>query len=356
MNTTGTSAPSAPARPTPVSSWRDHYQAPACRRSMPIGLVGQHWLAAQERRGRRSMRDAQSAVTRHIVEALGDLDCRSVTKEVVTAWVAALQKDGYAPATIVRLRSYLSCVLQHAVSLGAADANVVRELPRGILPTRRAVDPGRGAAEVLSLDEIGALLSCEELPISRRLIWGVALLGGLRFGELAALRWGDLSVRTPLDELRVARSWDCRARVERLPKSGLIRRVPVHPVVADLIARVRALHVARHGEAPQPKALLCPCRLTHGSETPWHDTSALKWWRRDLEVVGIPDPASGPRRLHSTRHTYVTQLVEAGVPDRVWQTLTHVPPDVGGRDAADTYAHPSWQTLCQAVLRLEVPA
>jgi integrase len=85
----------------------------------------------------------------------------------------------------------------------------------------------------------------------------------------------------------------------------------------------------------------------------WAQTSALRAWHRDLEQLGVPHPISGPRRLHSTRHTFITHLLRAGAQREAVKEITHT--KGRARDAFDLYDHHiDWDSLCAAVARLEV--
>ena len=86
---------------------------------------------------------------------------------------------------------------------------------------------------------------------------------------------------------------------------------------------------------------------------PWHEGSALRWWRADLRAAGIPRPAAGPRKLHCTRHTFSSLLARAGVARNVRESMTHTEQE---RNAADGYVHLDWRTVCAAIVKLGVSA
>lgn len=335
----------------PQANWRNHLRAVPSPCDLTLADLAARWLEREQLSGvRRGMRDARSAVTRHVGEALGELTAREITQEIVVAWMAGQLATGYAEATVKRHLSYLASVLDMAIAVGAAENNVARGLPRGHVPSGQPREPGKAALEVLSASEVESLLSAS--PVQRRVLWAVLLYTGARFGEAAALRWGDLTDRTPLAQVTIGWSWDCRDNLVKPTKTGLTRYVPVHPRLAQELVAARAWFRAQFRREPGGEDLVCPGVAIGRGVTrplPWHESTALKWWRKDLARSGVGECAAGPRRLHSTRHTFCSALVNAGVPDRVWKALTHVVPV---KDAADRYAHPNWQTLCQAVLQI----
>lgn len=326
----------------PVIDWREHLRPAPAPRDLTITEVAEDWLERQRAEGRRSMADAESAIRRHVEACLGEMRAREVEARHAGAWVRALAAAGYAGATVVRLTSYLSCVLEHAVELGAAPRNVVRDLPRGTLPSREGRDPDLGALEVLSLEEMGQLLAA--CPATRLLQWALYLLTGLRVGEGLALRWSDLHRAVPLWELVVSRSWDSKRRHTGPTKTGYQRRIPIHPTLQRMLDRVRARRLPQSGDLV--------LRGPGGAEA--LEQTVLAHWRRDLVAAGIQHPSSGPRRLVATRHTFASQLVRAGVAESMVEALTHRRSRSRGNSCVSVYAHESWATKCRAILALQV--
>ena len=80
---------------------------------------------------------------------------------------------------------------------------------------------------------------CASLSLPRRAsrtatLYLTAAFIGLRFGELAALRWSDVDWQRDLIHVRRALA---RALIEE-PKSGKVRSVPMVPEVAQALARL----------------------------------------------------------------------------------------------------------------------
>ncbi len=90
----------------------------------------------------------------------------------------------------------------------------VTPIPRGWLPK----PGGDKAKECLYPDEDRALMACADVPLLRRLAYGVLDREGLRTDELARLTWADVDLvhnRLDLDENKTdrPRSWDMRPDV-----------------------------------------------------------------------------------------------------------------------------------------------
>jgi integrase len=90
---------------------------------------------------------------------------------------------------------------------------------------------------VFSHAEAVALISNERIPDDRRTFYGLLFMTGMRFGEVAALRWRyyDAALE-PLGRLLTAHSYSTRAGIEKAVKTENPRQVPVHPVLARMLA------------------------------------------------------------------------------------------------------------------------
>lgn len=156
-----------------------------------------------------------------------------------------------------------------------------------------------------------------------------ALLGGLRWGESAALHKTDIDWTR--GRLHVQRTWSEKGgRIEPC-KDGEDRWVKASPA---LLAALRD-HVARvelEGQVknwtPEQRQLVFPTtagRIIHYS----HFLESV--WQPLLNKAGLPY-----RKYHATRHTYATWLLSDGADLRwVQQQLGHA--SIG--QTADTYGH-----------------
>lgn len=301
-----------------------------------------------------TFRDYESAARRHLGPSFGALDARDVTPDIVAAWVAALLASGRARKTVRKIVSHLSRCMAHGVRIGAVDINPCRHLPEGTLPPNRVRDPRRMAAEVLALADVRTILRDERIPFVRRLFWALLLLGGLRFGEAAALTYGDYRARNR--RLVVSKSWDCRARELVSCKTDEVRHVPVHAELRRFIAQARAWFAWREQRPATDEDLIAPFS-EHEEVSYWHQTTALRRWRSDLELLGIEDPTPSPRKMHATRHTMITQLLQAGADRFVVASFTHDADLTQTGTAFDVYAHhTTWAAALEAIDLLDLDA
>lgn len=126
----------------------------------------------------------------------------------------------------------------------------------------------------------------------------LALLAGLRRGEIAGLQWGDVDIKARQIHVNRIRHRVGGQLVTAPPKSAAgLRVVPIAPELLPILRRAYRL---------PPSAWVCPCAPEA------HDRRWQRIQQRDLEL-------SQRYRLHDLRHTYVTRLLLAGALPRVVQ-------------------------------------
>ena len=254
------------------------------------------WIAslrdARHQRVRpRTIEHYELIVERHIIPALGRLKLAAVTARRVQAWLDA---DTGAPRTVAHHRAVLRRSLNVAVRQRLLPYNpaTLVELPR----------PRSDAARPLSLDEVHALLAATSGDRLHAL-WRLAIVTGLRQGELLGLAWDDV------DGATVA----VRHQLQRLDGSWVL----TPPKAARSLARVAldaGTAAALEDHRRRMAAERTPDWQYHGlvfvtpAGQPWHQSEVLRHFHDACDAAGIPR-----RRFHDLRHTAATVLREVGV-------------------------------------------
>jgi integrase len=132
---------------------------------------------------------------KHLLPKFGDKALSEVTRQEIQAYVAHLTQAGYAPKSIDHIHDVLSAVLRTAVKWGHLQENPATGVE---LPKLKTVRP----KWVLTTHQAAALL--EALPQLARVMVGLAVLSGLRRGELFALRWQDIDEQARVLTVREA--------------------------------------------------------------------------------------------------------------------------------------------------------
>lgn len=141
--------------------------------------------------------------------------------------------------------------------------------------------------------EAGRLISA--LPELDRALWGTALYGGLRLGELRALDWSEVDLASGI--IRVQHGWDPQLG-HIAPKSrSSVRNVP-------LVSALRELLIAHRLRQGRPAGLVF-ARSDGSSFNPSSvNRRAQRCWRAADET---------PITLHECRHTFASLMIAAGV-------------------------------------------
>jgi integrase len=265
-----------------AGTWRDPQAGAAT-----FAGYARTWLADRELKP-RTKAGYQAILDRHLIPAFGTTPLRSITPALVRSWYATLD-----PATPV-MRAHAYALLRTILKTAEAD-DLIATNPARI---RRAGSAKRTVrikpATLAELEVIAAAM-----PPRLALMVLLAAWCGLRYGELAELRRGDvdplggvLHVRRGV--VRVAGGW-----VAGEPKSAAgIRDVAIPP---HLLPAVTA-HLDKH-TGPAPDALLFPGQLG-GYLSP---ASLYDHFYPAREAARRPD-----LRFHDLRHTGATLAAATG--------------------------------------------
>lgn len=254
----------------------------------------------------------QGASNGHIMAALGDRPAAKVTTREVEAMLAAVSATAVSPRSVNKHRSLVCAIYNYAAKDStfslpanpAAGADKRREPQRDSLPyytpeeieaLARAFEDGehRDPARPAVSDQERAVRCFEDRQDAE--LTRVAAYGGLRLGELLALRWQDVDFAGHALTVRRALS----VGVESSTKSGKVRRVPLPDQAAAALDRL-----SRRADFTAPGE-----RVFCNSLGRALDGSALRRrFKRAQKAAGVRQ-----LRFHDLRHTYGSLLAVAGV-------------------------------------------
>ena len=293
----------------------------------------------------KAMRDAaQESLTKHLKDFIGDLRAKGRNDQYIAEFenrlVLLMEQCGWHSLRDVTADSFVKWRSEHKKA--AKTLNEYLASAKGLLnwmvkQRRVAANPlavvqkteTRGkevrARRAYTDDEIQALLN---VAGKRRIVYLMAVLTGIRHGELKALRWGDINLSAEKASVTV------RASVSKNHKLACL---PLHP---DLVTELLQFRPAN----AQAGDLVFDGLMPHSVAFNAH-----------LKAVGILKTDSQGRVVdfHSLRHTFCTNLHRAGVPQReAMELMRHNDP----RLTANTYADVSLFSLRGAVAKLSVPS
>lgn len=228
----------------------------------------------------------------------------------------------------------------------AVQQGLLKESPiaslRGLLPKKRARVNAR--REALGWESLERIVSSATIAWRDRMLYLVIASCGLRIGEALALRVRDIDWNAPiLAGVHVEWQWSRKRGTFDPIKGGGTRAIPICDNIATAIRRWIDVGLRAHLGRP---AAADDLLFSNGNGRPLNDRRVLIHFHRDLKFLGFE-----VRRTHSLRHSFVSALLDAGVPKDVVAQFTH--PASYARPI-DTYSHYSWRILCEAIQRIVI--
>jgi integrase len=258
---------------------------------------------------------------RHVLPLLGSRPVGSVTRSDCRDVVTTARNKGLKLNTVKGIARTLSALLSQAVEDERLDANPALRMGRYL---RRGDEP-KGEIHPLSAVEVDLLVLTAKEHFPRWHAWVLcALRTGLRSGELLGLSWSDVdwNGRFIVVQRNIVRG------VLTSPKSHQRRRVDMSVQLTEVLLawrRTQRAHWMKKGkDAP---LWVFPSR----DGTALEERNVRHVFTRILEKAELRQ-----LRVHDLRHTFATQLLQAGAP------ITYVAKQLGHADASITlrvYAH-----------------
>ena len=326
----------------------------------PLSQLRDAYLADLPTYAKATQVERARCVLAKVITSVGDRRIRDLRVDVVQSYRQRRLAEGAAPRTVNLEIGMVKAMLNWGLRSGLVTRNPIqhlRPLPGGRANEKRPrralthdeVQRFLAAAEAqdhASLDHFKArpgqrtrFAMADRPRVPQAPLWRALLFTGSRWGELTMATWGDFN-----DAERTI-----RLRAETT-KSRKQRTIPlVGSVVSDLV-RLREIHQLVLGHEPKAtdSIFLGPMGkpiTTNGTRSRWR-------FRKILETAGIPERDALGRSvvIHSTRHTFASQLGRAGV------GLTHAQQLLGHSDprlTAMIYTHLDVEDLRHAVECLE---
>jgi len=247
-----------------------------------FGQLLDEFLEKGSRWGPRT-RVRNAATVNALRREFGDLPLSRLTSAKIEGYLARRRAGGLSAASSNR---YL-CVMKASL----AKAHEWAYLPASPAAAVRCLREDKKAPRPYLPEEIERLLAVLEPRHAD--VLRVYLETGLRLSELASLRWADVDL-------------GARALTVRGTKAGRDRTIPLSGTVAAILERLRRERAADPVVGIEP--------LVFGTKA-----DIRQVLRRAYNRAQIPaDRQQWLRPIHSLRDSYITRLVEAGVPiDRV---------------------------------------
>lgn len=242
----------------------------------------------------------------HISAVIGNVKLAKLAPADVQRLYSDRLAAGLSPTSVRHLHGLLHRALSDAVRWGLIGRNVTE-----------AVDPPRRStpeAQTWNAEQVTAVLATAAGDDFEPL-WRLALLAGMRRGELLGLRWSDVDLDAGALSVRRTLSRGESSRLESgEPKTASgRRRIALPASVVESLRRHRVRQVEYRlaiGPAFEDQGLV----FTNETGGPLHPNSLTTRFRKLIATAGVPTI-----RFHDLRHTCATLLLSQGVHPKVVQ-------------------------------------
>lgn len=290
------------------------------------------WLAAKSRLKPKTRLGYRSLLNSRIIPQLGDRRLAHIDRAQVGSWVREMTSDGLSPSRIRQAHQCLAAILEQAVDDHLISQNPARrvELPRQARPEHR----------YLTADQVGRL--AEAMPSAQySTVVYVLAYGGLRWGELAALRRDRVDVLRRQLQVTEALA-ELGGRLEfGSPKTHRSRTAYLPRFVAEMVGQ----HL--NDVSDEPESLV----FTSPNGTPLrYSNMRRRIWNPARSRAGEDLETTTP---HDLRHTCASLMRAAGADVKAIQQ------QLGHRSASvtlDTYTHLFEGDLATIMERLDAYA
>jgi integrase len=234
---------------------------------------------------------------KYLLPTFGPMRLRDLDRETLQAFVVGKKQQGYSSSTLHGVRTTLSKLLQQAVEWNYVEENTARGLRIGDRVPKK---------EPVFLEPRDALKLIESLPEPCRTVVLVAVLTGLRIGEIAALRWSRVDFLRGV--LQVKETYSDETGFGTPKTRSSVREVPLSEPLRIALLAHRAHCSSTHGDAfvfaSKANTPISPKNMAH------------RVFRPTCVRLGMR-----PIGWHVLRHTHATWLSESGATIRAAQDI-----------------------------------
>lgn len=250
------------------------------------------WSSA---RNRKSTQKRKDIIYNNLKKSFGLMPLSSITSRDIEQYMSKRlagklsDREAPRPGTVNRERAMLSNILNRALIDGLIQRNPVQAV--------EALDEDNETGRPITPEEEAVILKA--CPIWLRELLQVGIHTGMRASEIRNLKWSDVDLKRRF--IYVSDS-----------KTHKPRHVPMNDVVFDVVS----------SKAPFPGQKVEKPYVFGNPETeqPYNVSSISHGFRKAAD--SIKDAQLGDVTFHSSRHTFVSRMIEAGTPERKVMAIT----------------------------------
>lgn len=266
------------------------------------------WLKRRERSGEiaTSTLDKERRIITKLCKEFSDMRLIDMTPEIAVEGLLNIKEDGNYSGTYMNgIHVKMKTILEDAVDNGYINRNPLAKVKAPKTDTKE-----RTSLSTETVSEFLSLLS--QAPLDSHTIGvRIAVLAGLRRGELVGLIWDDFEDGV----LKVRRSVTERMEVKSPKTLRGIRNIPLPQMLIDDLNEWQRIQ-ERYLRSIGIKQTLNTPIIVNEIGSMMHPQNLNRWWRQNRDRFGCEGIV-----LHELRHTYLTILANSGAPSKTLQTL-----------------------------------
>jgi len=277
-----------------INFYGDIQRNEPAKESKLFGEVAQQWVKIMSQKVKSStLKDYRGAMNHYILPRFGNLPIKDIVFLDVEEFRSKLKCSNKRKNNVfVPMRS----LMRFALKAGLIDKNPM-DLIDNLTVSKPDIHP-------LSIDEVHRFLDVVKPQYKNFFI--VAFYTGMRFGEMAVLKWKNVDFRLGIIKVRETR---VRGKEGQPKTAGSVRDIKILPPVVEALRDQRKATMGRS----EYVFLNFYGRPLLPNSVNYHI------WKPALKKTGLK-----PRSLYQTRHTFATLMLDAGeLPGWVQKMMGH---------------------------------
>ncbi|MCJ8015274.1 site-specific integrase [Paenibacillus sp. KQZ6P-2] len=264
----------------------------------------------------------------HIKDSIGNVKLQRLDLNICQRFVTNMHNKGYARNTIDRVCTLLKCAIDKAIEYGLLKINYMRKVT---LPKKE-----KSNLQIWTLDQVNTFL---EFTQNRRYhcVYALALLAGMRQGEILGLRWKDIDFTNKIIYInQTLTHYGTKIKQGAKTYAG-VRKISIPNQLIDILKEQRKRYETLKSKLGSGWVDMDIVIFNFANGKTVFPGNLTKAYAKDIERCGLPHI-----RFHDLRHTHATLLLSKGINVKVIsERLGHTKVGV----TLDTYSHvlPSMQ-------------
>ncbi len=280
-----------------VDMSRGSYIAPA---KIKFGEFIYEWLKIKSMSlGNQTILLYEINIKTHVIPILGNLQLDQVKSLHIQRFVADLRDKGLADSTIKRVYSIVNTCLNYAVKVGILSVNEASKI--------ESLKVNYKKMGIWDIEQINKFLKVAEGHRYYSVFY-IAIMTGLRQGELLGLRWEDVDLKQRVLHVRQILEHDGKSFKEGAKTKSSVRSIAISSSVKSLLLQHKDRLDSERDYLGKDYTNLNLVMCTEKG-TPINPRNLIRAFKQLSEIADLPRI-----RFHDLRHTHATLMISQNEP------------------------------------------